>query len=440
MTKDEIQKIALQKWIDNKNIGCVCLSTGTGKTKLAIDCIKHGQYKNILITSPRTNLKENWKQELKKWRFISYDEFYFTTDNPKNYWKYEGFECKITIENIQTCYKWTKEQIQQFDLIVFDEIHTQVSNKYGRLLYNATALQIHRLGLTATPDIDTKIDAEEDDFFADWSTKAEVYEDLCPIIYEYYDSAEDGLINKRRQLVFQYELSDAYTVITGTKKKSFTVGEKSQYEYLTEQIRKGQKLMAATGSTDWFRDAGDWFWKGMGTFEQKNAARIYLQAIKYRKDFLNNLSSSAEIALKIKEKVLSLNPTNKILIFSELTSQANKLSAYAIHSKNEDDTNKKLLQMFDSGEIRELSSVRSLTLGLNLVGANYILRESYNSSITGTIQINGRSDRLDVDDIATVIWIVPLGTQMEEWYKKATKNSTVDTKVFTNLQLLLNEL
>lgn len=435
-TRNKIQTEALTIWKENNNIGTICLSTGSGKSKVAIDAIKQGNYKNILITSPRTNLKENWKKELEKWGIFQVSSKCWSIPRKRGI----TLDNNIILENIQTCYKWTKEQIQQFDLIIFDEIHTQVSNKYGRLLYNAAALEIDRIGLTATPDKDCKIDAEEDDYFADWNTKEEVYDSLCPIIYEYYDSAKDGIVNKRRYLVLKYELSNEFKVIVGNKKKQWETGELDHYLYLTDQIFKGQKLMAQTGSIDWFTDAANWFWKGKGDPDQKRAARIYLQAIKYRKEFLGNLNSSSIFANQIKEVILK-NQNNKVLLFSENINQAKKLSKYSIHSKQDSNVNSELLNSFDSGKIRELASVRTLTLGLNIKGANYIIRESFNSSETNTNQIHGRSDRLDVDDIATVIWIVPVNTQSEQWYNKAMKDVNVDEITdYNNIMDLIKEL
>ena len=99
--------------------------------------------------------------------------------------------------------------------------------------------------------------------------------------------------------------------------------------------------MAYTGSEDWFTDAGLWAWKGEGTPEQKRAAIQYLNAIKYRKSFLWNLTSSADIANKIKNKIL-INPDNKVLLFSELT-QTDKISNYSVHSNKPEEENKSLM-------------------------------------------------------------------------------------------------
>ena len=409
MKREEIQAIAVSKLVENNYHGTICLSTGTGKTKVAIDCIRNKKSLNVLITSPRTNLKENWKKELEKWGFkycgnddILYNYYY----EPQDMW----LPITITLENIQTCYKWNNSPDEiYFDLIICDEIHTIVTPEYGQLLIRAKELNIPVIGLTATPDND-KLD------------KKEMYERYCPIRYEYYDSAEDGLINKRKYIVLNHNLTDDDKVITGPKNKKWSAGEKSLYDYLTENIRKGQRLMAATGSEDWFEDAGNWFWKGEGTPEQKNAARVYLMAIKNRKDFLWNLTSTARIAKMINDAILGFNKTDKVLIFSELNTQVAKITPNCVYSKNDEETNKQLLNAFDSGSIRTLGSCHSLTLGLNLVGATHAIMESYSSSDVNLKQRAGRLDRLEVNEHAIIIFIVPVGTQAEEWYIKATKN------------------
>lgn len=425
MIRAEIQEQALNQLKANNYIGTICLSTGSGKSKIAIDAIKEGNFKNILITSPRTNLKEMWKTELNKWNITQQLITLFWIET-----MYENIPINITIENIQTCYKWDEEILKTFDLIILDEIHTITSPEYGRLITVAKSANIARIGLTATPSL-------HDDF------KKFFYDNYIPIVYEYYDSAKDGIINKRQYYIYKYKLTDDYKIIAGTKAKPFNVGEATQYSYLSDQIKKGQLLMSRTGSKDWFNDAAEWAWKGLGTSSQKSAAMTYLNAIKYRKSFLWNLSSSADIAIKIKKKILtefkgiytytgdSMN-SNKVLLFSELTTQAEKLSVYSIHSKQNEETNKKLLQMFDDDEIRELSSVRSLTLGLNIKGANWAIMESYNSSPTDALQRLGRTDRLSTDDVANVVILVPEGTQANEWFNKFSESLDLSEALYIN--------
>ena len=410
MTREEVQAIALQKLVENNYNGVLVKKMGSGKSKTAIDAIIKGNFKYVLITSPRTNLKDSWYKEIRQW---------FYPDAPIN--SSHNFVFKnvtFNLVNIQTCYKWDIEFLKPYDLIIYDEIHT-CGEQYFKLISNAKQLKIPVIGLTGTPNL-------EDGF------KKETLYTTLPILYTYQDSDKDGLINKRRYYIYQYNLSDEYKVIAGTKKKPFTIGELSQYEYLSQNIKKGQMLMSRTGSTDWFSDAAHWGWGGNGTPDQKSAALVYLNAIKYRKEFLWNLSSSADIAVKFKHKILDSRIANKVLLFSELTTQANKLSAYAIHSKNADDVNKQLLESFDTGKIRELSSVRSLSLGLNLVGANWAILESYNSSPTDILQKLGRTNRLTVNDIANIIIIVPKGTQAEQWFNEFSKSLDLEDAVYIN--------
>jgi superfamily II DNA or RNA helicase len=440
-TREQIQSEALELIANNGYIGCVILSTGSGKSKVAIDAIKKGNFKNILITSPRTNLKENWRKELEKWGY----EWDVVRTGYK--WYYQGDKTvtyKIEIQNIQTCYKWDDDKIKSYDLVICDEAHTMVSPEYGNVLRVRAEHNLPRIGLTATPDTDS-------------DEKRLFYAKYCPIIYEYLDSAKDGIVNKRRYFVYNYELTDDYKITAGTKAKPFKKGEKTQYEYLSNAIKKGQILMSRTGSQDWFTDAANWAWKGQGTSEQKSAAIQYLNAVKYRKEFLWNLTSSADIAVQFKNMILdvwrektpsevgkddiegefakfpgfkSFTPANKVLLFSELTKQANKLSKYTVHSNNDEETNKQNLFHFDSGNILELASCNSLTLGLNIKGANYAIMESFNSSTTAFAQKAGRTDRLPVDEEATVIFIVPQGTQSEQWFNNATKTLDLSDAVY----------
>ena len=66
--KDELQSKALNSFIEAGSRGTVCLETGSGKSKVAINFIRNqDDVMNILITSPRTTLQKNWYDELVKW-------------------------------------------------------------------------------------------------------------------------------------------------------------------------------------------------------------------------------------------------------------------------------------------------------------------------------------------------------------------------------------
>jgi len=399
--------------------GTICLSTGTGKSKVAIDFIRETEDVHfVLITSPRTNLQDNWRKELRKWGLI---------DAPlrsEKRWRIKGTEryVWIVIENVQTAYKWKNEK---FDLIIADEIHTMMTPEYSALFERTQHKYL--IGLTATHDITSKND------------KGFYYKKYCPIIYEYYDSAEDGLINKTKFFIVNHSLDDSVNVTVKVGKKTMQEGELHYYTYLTERIKSGQKRMIAQGSDNWFDDAREWFWNGRGTKEQKFAAMMYLNSIRARKEFLLNLPSTAMIAKKIKEGILRDNPEAKVLIFSELTAQADKITKNTVHSNNHKDRNQELIDGFNEGTIRDLGSCRSLTLGLNLKGATHAIMESYIGSATQSKQKKGRLDRLGTEDVAEM-WIIRVsGTQADSWFEQMVKGFDLSDAEYFDSEIFLHD-
>jgi superfamily II DNA or RNA helicase len=409
--KDELQSKALKEFIKAGSRGTIVLETGSGKSKVSIDFIKTLQPTTILITSPRTNLKNNWRDELIKWGLEPWRD---------SIWTYNGVRHTIIIENIQTCYKWTENK---FGLIIMDEIHTMMTPEYSKLLQNNETMTL--MGLTATPDIYPDND------------KQYYYKKYCPIIFEYYNSAEDGLINKTRFFIVNHDLSNDDRIITTHKGKTYEKGELEFYEYLTESMKRGQGLMMKRGSMDWFSDASRWLWQGKGTPEQKGAAAVYMNAIKARKNFLLNLPSTGKIAKQISGGIRAEFPKAKVLVFSELTAQADKISKITVHSHHSTKANTKSIEDFNTGSIKELGSCNSLTLGLNLVGATHAVMESYIGSATKSKQKKGRLDRLASDEHADM-WIIRVpGTQSDKWFGNMTKKFDLSEAVYLNSDFIL---
>ncbi len=418
--KDEIQSKALKAFVAAGSRGTMCLETGTGKSR-AGTMFMHNQEDviRVLITSPRTLLQDSWQKELIKWGFEPWRDNIWTTD-------YDGEKPSkrfhIEIVNIQTCYKWSG---RVYDLVILDEVHTIMTPEYSLLLENNHFKYI--MGLTATHDI-----TEE-------NGKKILYDRYCPIVFEYYNSAEDGLINKTRFFIVNHELNDKDRIIVTLKGKQYEKGEKEYYEYLTERMKYGQGLMIKEGSEDWFRDASLWFWQGKGTTQQKGAAAVYMNAIKARKNYLLNLPSTSKIAKRISGGIRAEFPSAKVLVFSELTAQADKISICTVHSKNSKKFNAQLIEDFNSGSIKELGSCMSLTLGLNLVGATHAIMESYIGSATQSKQKKGRLDRLDAEEHADM-WIIRVpDTQSAKWFEKMTKKFDLGEAMYLNSDFILRD-
>lgn len=432
-TREQVQSEALESLIAHNGVGTIVLSTGTGKTKVAIDYIRTlPADSNILITSPRTNLKDNWKSELGKWGVIQNtyapSEYHIVTNTINLVCQFPTIN--IMFENIQTCYKWKDTQ---WDLIIIDEIHTCTTPEYFNLVKNNT--YTHLIGLSATPD-NHKLE------------KQALYNEYCPIIYTYKDSAKDKIINQRHYILWKYNLNNDFKVNVKTKDKNFDVGEASRYLYLNNEVDKWTAEMYNLGARNPFQQAVMWGIKAMGNTVQKSVSFKYMYAVRMRKEFLNNLFSSRYIATIIADAIQKglpipfshqytepLSRSSKILFFSELTEQATKICEHTVHSKNTDEENKQRIIQFNTGEIKRLSSCNSLTLGLNLVGADIAIFESFNGSKTMFQQKAGRTDRLPIEDNAIVIFIIPKNTQSEKWFEQSTagiiteeNSTTVSTK------------
>jgi len=418
--KDELQSKALKTFIEAGSKGTIVLETGSGKSKVALDFVKqlpNETAATILITSPRTNLKQNWHDELIKWGFQEWRE---------GWWTYNGKRYMVVMENIQTAYKWKD---RKFTTIIMDEIHTMMTPEYSKLLENNEYNSL--MGLTATHDM------------TDENDKELYYKQFCPVIFEYYNSAEDGLINKTRFFIVNHTLSNDDEVVITRKVKGKEVkevmGELAYYEYMTERMKYGQQRMMQEGSQDWFADAREWFWQRKGTPAQKGAAAIYLNAIKARKTFLLNVPSTARIAAKISDGIRKAVPESKVLVFSELTAQADKISAATVHSHHSNKVNAQHIADFNSGDLRQLGSCNSLTLGLNLIGATHAVLESYIGSATQSKQKKGRLDRLASDEHAD-FWILRVpNTQSDTWYKKMTKKFDLSEAMYLSSDFILRD-
>ena len=415
--KAKIQNIALNHIEASGHKCTVILSPGTGKSKLALDAVKKKEAKRVLITYPRTPLYNNWLDEISKWGFTK------VGGEETNLYRYLKEDSTLLVgfvlTSVQDAYKWSPEKLNSFDYYICDEIHTTVTEEYGLILGVMHSLQKSILGLTGTPDIKR------------YYKKYIKYKLFAPIVFNYQDSAKDGIINKRKYYILNLKLNNNFKVEAGTKKKKWMSGELKQYEYWENQFLKGIQAMRELGSIDLFKDAAYWLWEGNGDADQKKAARIFLNAMSKRRHLLNNLSSSAFYAKIIKEEILKTITDSKVLVFSNSIKQIEKITKHSVHSELSSKEKDKKIKDFNTNEIRELGNVETLTLGMNLEQANYLIMEGLNSSDTGFKQKAGRGDRLDPKDFAHVIFINYPGTQREKWLSKAIED-VEDEIIYTN--------
>ena len=116
--KDEQQRLALNNWHRNDYCGSIIAGTGYGKSKCGVMAINHvlnnlGGTKALVLV-PTIQLKDQFKEEFEKW---------------------ECEDCldKVDIVCYQSAYKFKD---RKYDIVVCDEIHLGLSEKYRKFFNN----------------------------------------------------------------------------------------------------------------------------------------------------------------------------------------------------------------------------------------------------------------------------------------------------------------
>jgi superfamily II DNA or RNA helicase len=132
-------------------------------------------------------------------------------------------------------------------------------------------------------------------------------------------------------------------------------------------------------------------------------------------------------------KDLYKNAENRILIFCGRSEQADKITKYSYHSKNEGLDN---LAKFNSGEIRVCAVIGKVDRGLNMNRVNVIVFEAPFESRSKFVQKSGRGRRLKVDEILDLYFLIPYykthkgdvrPTIVQQWVLNSTKDIDLST-------------
>ncbi len=385
--KDELQQKWAQLFIDSKTRRhSEILATGTGKSRMAMLVMEklNSEFDRFIILVDSTRLRDfNWKDDFKVWD------------------KEHLFD-KTDLYTYQAAYKWKPETKDlSKTLIIADEIDFAIGTpKYGNFFRNFTNISI--LGFTG--------------YVTD--SKREELNDILPILIEYSfeQGVKDGILNDVKFIFVKYDLGKNRTDVTVNYKKdgeekSFTQSENAAYDYATTAFNKAYAKYSA-GLVQ----------VSMGMLTRKDFVRLdkIMQAARNKRTkCLYNGVAAKVVAQKLVTAVLK-NPENKVVVFSKYTSQSSKITDYTYHGKNSEKINDKNYADFNNGEIRELGICDKINRGVNMVGLNNIILESFNSSDTIIRQRAGRGARLEVTDTAHIYVMLP-------YYMKKTKTGYEQT-------------
>jgi superfamily II DNA or RNA helicase len=269
-------------------------------------------------------------------------------------WAPPNFIKAFTLECYQTVYKWVD---REFDLVIGDEIDYALTPSYSKFFLNNKWKYIILASGTLTPE------------------KKKVLQVIAPIVFRLSmtDAEDKGIVNKTQYYVYNFKMTES---------------ESKTYDSLTRKISTLMSIEVG------FDDPDMTFW------------------LRKRKLFLNSLESSYLNCRKLMQHVYNENKNNRVVIFCELTSQANKVCKYSYHGRNEDEDN---LTKFQNGEINAIAVVAKVQRGINLIKTNWGIFESMSGSTTRFEQKGGRFKRLGIDEMAHIVFMVP-------WAKRTNKD------------------
>ena len=302
----------------------------------------------------------------------------------------EKWGCKDYIPLTQfECYQAAYKLSGKYDLILGDETDFALSEEYQKAFFNNKAK--HKILVSGTC-------TEE---------RRKVLERVVPIVYELSltEAKEKGILNKDKVYFVPFLLEDE---------------ENKRYLGFNHSFKK---LLSG-------RDGK--FTKG----EAWQLQQLQLQ----RKHFLAGLKSS-RIVCKDLVKTLYEDKTKKILIFSGLTEQADKMFKNTFHSATKDKT---LLDKFNKGEIRFIVVINKVDRGLNLDGVNTIVFETTTRSKTKLNQRTGRGRRLSINDILHVYFLIPFfktifkdikPTIVQDWIRESANELDLENATVINKYL-----
>jgi superfamily II DNA or RNA helicase len=411
-TKKQKEVVDLYKKVNPLRCALV-LSTGFGKSKVALDIIDYVKPKQIIILVNSDILRdENWEAEFKLWG------------------KEKLYKEKVEMVNYQTAYKWKKEE-KKLDgsvLVIADEVDFAGGTvEYSKFFTEYPLVRL--IGLTG--------------FIS--NLKRVWFRENLPVLYEYTarNAIDDKVLNKTKYVFIKYDLSRnmkdiKVTYKKGNAEKSFTQSQNNAYDY------NEKKVDAITKKRKEINDA---YFCGQYT---KNDYYRELKSVKYlgdmitktRSDILLNNIASASITKNLIKSLLG-DENNKVVVFSKRTAQVDAVVGpkYSYHGKMTKVKAAKNFHNFSTGVIRVLGVCDKINRGVNIPGLNLGIFESFYSSDTDASQRLGRLMRLDAGEEATVYMLLPYYMRKEKnetytcqetaqvgWARNMLKNSNINIK------------
>lgn len=283
-----------------------------------------------------------------------------------------------------------KHDPRDYDIVILDECHSLLKS-HEAFLSNYNGLI---LGLTGTPPV------------RHYTDKAKLVAKYCPIRYTYLvdEAVSDDLLNDYKIIVHTLTLGTAKNVEVQLKNKpSFWTSEKDNYAYWTNRLYNSFSAKE----------------KQINSIMRMKALMTYRSKELYAEKLIKHIGKSGD----------------KLIIFANTQEQADKLCSHSYHSKN--DSSEENLELFKTGQIKELSCVLQLSEGINIPELRQgLILHSYGNERKSSQRI-GRLLRLNPDDQAVIHILCYEGTVDEQWVTEALAGLDNDKIIWKNFNISL---
>ena len=375
MTRDDIKEEILK--IENNNI-LIELSTGTGKSFMAIQLMKKYNPKSLLIIVPRLVLIDNWKAELNKF-------------------KASRFIPRITFS---TYVGLNKHLNKSFDFCVCDECH-HLSDRSLEFLETIKRDRNILLSATVTRNM--------------LYTLSYNFKDLYHYKIGLKETIDSGILPDPKVILIPLKLNTGIpTECIWKNPKGLEPTIEVPYALRWSAIKQKKfKVRIYCTEQQYYNDLSDtieWYKKKAISTRSEAIKSKWLKLCGDRLKWLSDKKTN--ILLQLEEKLKD----ERVLTFCNSIEQAS-LFNNSIHSKDKNSLN--TLAKFNQGRINHITGINMLNEGINLNNCKICIFGVLNSSDIMIIQKTGRALRHEEPVIIIPYYV---GTREEELKDKMLEN------------------
>jgi len=328
ITVDNSGTISLRDWqrrakkyfFEHDNNALFTVTTGAGKTYIAIDIINDVLYNNpgtrVLIIVPKNVILESgWYKELTDYGFPIQDIGVY-------YGNIKEFST-ITLTNMQNIHKIP---LEMFQMLILDEAHNYST---PRMLEYIKHPFEYRLGLTATLSFS---DGKHLELLKTFGYNT--------FVYDPKEALDDGILNP----------FDFYNIGLSLDSQSF-----NEYTLLSQQLTNTLKIGGGYNTL----------------MKSNNKLKLkMLSLINERKKLVNNYEEKFEVA----KQIIVNNRDKKIIVFNQFNSQTSKLYWHLL----EEDVNCRVMHSGIKHSKREQDLIDFKNNKYNVLLTSKVLDEGYN--------------------------------------------------------------